>query len=595
MVRVYKKPLGTRPYSNYNKNYMLRALQAVKTKQLSIRQASERYAVPKSTLAYKVKNLHELKPGRQPVLNTQEEKHLVEGIIQCAEWGFPLTQVDVRLIVKGYLDHAGKKTKIFKDNYPGPDWIKLFYKRNLSDVTVRLCENIKRSRAAVSKKIVVDYFTELEKTLEGIPPENIYNFDETNFSDDPGRVQVLVKRGCKHADRITDTSKTAVSVMMAGNASGELLPPYVCYKSEHLWQSWTLNGPKGCRYNRTRSGWFDLCVFEDWFESLFIPSVAKKQGRKVVICDNLSSHMSLHVIQLCKRHNISFVLLPPNSTHLLQPLDVAYFKPLKSGWRSALTKWKMRNRGLLAKEVFPSLLKDALNAIEDKSADNMKAGFAACGVYPLDSLRVLSKLPDETDNSDSLSESWTDSFVSLLKESRLNTSARPRATRKKITVKPGRSVCSPEEIVEEESSDEDQEENDAILTESEPEREETSSSDESRIEEGYRSPENSYAELPTTNSGSRVQDYAVADFVLTKFEFGKNTKKYVGRIVEIMPNSQGIKYKTQFLRPNSTSNTTFVYPVTEDIMNIEASDIIYKLTPPEELRRGGFRFSKPLF
>ncbi|KAJ8917911.1 hypothetical protein NQ315_002604 [Exocentrus adspersus] len=44
---------------------------------------------------------------------------------------------------------------------------------------------------------------------------------------------------------------------MGCTADGVLLPPYIIYKAEHLYDSWTERGPKGARYNRTKSGWMD--------------------------------------------------------------------------------------------------------------------------------------------------------------------------------------------------------------------------------------------------------------------------------------------------------------------------------------------------
>jgi len=46
----------------------------------------------------------------------------------------------------------------------------------------------------------------------------------------------------------------------------EILPPYVVYKAEHLWDLWTTGCLKGARYNRSKSGWFDAVTFKDWFE-----------------------------------------------------------------------------------------------------------------------------------------------------------------------------------------------------------------------------------------------------------------------------------------------------------------------------------------
>jgi hypothetical protein len=35
-----------------------------------------------------------------------------------------------------------------------------------------------------------------------------------------------------------------------------------------------------------------------------------------------------------------FIFLPENSTHLLQPLDVSVFAPMKRKWREILSEWK---------------------------------------------------------------------------------------------------------------------------------------------------------------------------------------------------------------------------------------------------------------
>ena len=59
-----------------------------------------------------------------------------------------------------------------------------------------------------------------------------------------------------------------------------------------------------------------------------VPWARKKEGKKVVIGDNLFSRFSTDVLTLCKDHNISFVCLVANSTHISQPLDVAFYGPL---------------------------------------------------------------------------------------------------------------------------------------------------------------------------------------------------------------------------------------------------------------------------
>lgn len=134
--------------------------------------------------------------------------------------------------------------------------MKGFLERHRQILTVRWCENIKRSRASVTPDVIKSYFDELEISLNGVEPHLIINYDETNISDDPGKSKVIVKRGTKHAHRIVDSSKSSHSVMFAGTASGVVLSIYVVYRSEHLYTTWTSGGPPQVRYNRSKSGWF---------------------------------------------------------------------------------------------------------------------------------------------------------------------------------------------------------------------------------------------------------------------------------------------------------------------------------------------------
>jgi len=36
-----------------------------------------------------------------------------------------------------------------------------------------------------------------------------------------------------------------------------VLPLYVLFKGEYLYDNWTRNGPQNCRYNVTKNGWMD--------------------------------------------------------------------------------------------------------------------------------------------------------------------------------------------------------------------------------------------------------------------------------------------------------------------------------------------------
>lgn len=388
-----RRVLRARPYRNFTDETLENALNEVQNGS-TLRDAAKKFGIPTCTLSRKSRGLFPGKYGGQTVLSKDDERQLTDGIILAGEWGFPLTHYDIKLIVKNYLDRKGIRAKRFKNNMPGRRWMERFLTDHKHILSKRYAENIKRARSEVSEQMIKDYFEELRTSIDGIPETHIINFDETNFSDDPGKKRVIVKRGAKHPERCVDSSKASFSVMMAGAANGVLLAPYIVYKSEHIYDTWTQHGPKGARYNRSKSGWFDTTIFEDWFASLVLPFVKRlKPGPKVLIGDNLSSHLSVYVISECQKHDIRFVLLPPNSTHLCQPLDVSFFHPLKVAWRNVLGDWKEKNRGVIPKHQFPSLLNATLEKIKNTSGTNLIKGFEACGIYPINPSKVLQRLP----------------------------------------------------------------------------------------------------------------------------------------------------------------------------------------------------------
>lgn len=54
-----------------------------------------------------------------------------------------------------------------------------------------MSSNIKRVRAQVGLDEINSYMDNLSDVLKDIPPSRIWNYDETNLSDDPGSKKVI--------------------------------------------------------------------------------------------------------------------------------------------------------------------------------------------------------------------------------------------------------------------------------------------------------------------------------------------------------------------------------------------------------------------
>ncbi|CAH2085484.1 unnamed protein product [Euphydryas editha] len=303
MPRIYKADPRGKRYNKYDVNLIEEAVQAYKSGNKSLKYIADKFKIDKSVL-YRHATRTMKRHGGQTVLSEETEEMIIKYINICADWGYPLDSLDLRFLVKHYLDKVGRTVLKFNDNLPGPDFVRSFLKRHNDQISQRNSQNIKNNRAAVTPMSIKNYFNELERSLQNVEAHNIINYDETNLTDDPGRKKILTKRGTKYPERVVNHSKSSISIMMAATAEGELLPPYVVYKAQNLYDTWCENGPPGTRYNRSQSGWFDGNIFEDWVKSIVLPYFRHKQGKKVLIGDNLSSHLSLDVIKLCHEQDI---------------------------------------------------------------------------------------------------------------------------------------------------------------------------------------------------------------------------------------------------------------------------------------------------
>ncbi|KAA0200749.1 hypothetical protein HAZT_HAZT008925 [Hyalella azteca] len=131
------------------------------------------------------------------------------------------------MIVRDFLNKSGRKVTTFKNNLPGIDWVNNFITRYKHWLSTRMCQNITKKRAEISTEVINKFFDNIAHVLQGVPDTNIINYDETNFTNDHGKSQMIFRRGIKYPERVMNFSKTSYSVMFAGSAAEELLPPYV--------------------------------------------------------------------------------------------------------------------------------------------------------------------------------------------------------------------------------------------------------------------------------------------------------------------------------------------------------------------------------
>jgi len=277
-------------------------------------------------------------------------------------------------------------------------------------------------------------------------------------------VKAIFRRGVKYAEEVRDSSKSCISIMFVGSAAGELGQLYVVYKGKFCYPLWTENGPPGCIYSATLSGWFEGFTFCDWLKG-FVRSIRRTRapGRVLLIGDNLKTHHSIEAIDICRENEIELVCLPPNATDKIQPLDVGLFKSLKVQWRDMLREYGTANPEFkaLAKTVFPKMLRELVDKLDPR--DKLINAFEKCGLHPINPERPMEKIPTSMDAED-IAKGVDRELLKRLEIRRFGDPAKKRPRGKGVPAGASLSGVNQEEEdeSEEDESEEDEEEEETV-------------------------------------------------------------------------------------------------------------------------------------
>ncbi len=169
------------------------AVKLVREEGYSVAQAAKTAGVPRMTLNDRINKPDPdrvPKVGRPQELSPLEEEAIVKCLCMCAEFQLPMRKRDLQLFVQDYVVENSIETR-WEDGKPGKEWVRFFRKRWAHRVKVKKPTKIKHSRAMVSPAILKKFIHHLAPNIEGMPATHIFNYDETNLRDDPGKVPSL--------------------------------------------------------------------------------------------------------------------------------------------------------------------------------------------------------------------------------------------------------------------------------------------------------------------------------------------------------------------------------------------------------------------
>ena len=197
-----------------------------------------------------------------------------------------------------------------------------------------------------NKEIVSDFYEKLDQTLKecGLQnsPERLWNCDETGLMYVAKNNKIVTSVGKKYIYNRTYAEKgTTTTVLACVSAAGMGIPPMVIFKGIRATSGLNDGALPGVLVKLSPKGWINCDLFLDWMRH-FIKNIPPARP-VLLLMDSHGSHVSPDALTLARENGIVLFTMPSHTSHILQPLDVSVYRPLKQAWRNELEKFRMES------------------------------------------------------------------------------------------------------------------------------------------------------------------------------------------------------------------------------------------------------------
>jgi hypothetical protein len=278
----------------------------------------------------------------------------------------------------------------------GRNWVPRFIQRHphLQVAIGRRIETVRMDGA--TRPVLAAWFDAYTEVVQqfGITQENTYNMDESGFSiGTMESTRIILDSTLRTKHQAHPGRQEWVSMVECICADGTILPPLGIFKGKNVLQSWI--PPTVIDqwfFSANTKGWTSNLHGLEWLKRIFEPTTrAKADGQhRLLICDGHDSHISGSFIAHCLQNRIVLLILPPHTSHLLQPLDVAIFGPLKKRLTAALSPL---NQAQLARIQKYEWMEAYIQARFDVcNHHNIESAYRGAGLFPFNPQRALRTL-----------------------------------------------------------------------------------------------------------------------------------------------------------------------------------------------------------
>ena len=358
----------------------------------TLQEAAYSYDVPRTTLRHCIAGIASRahKPANSQILSKNEESMLSAWILDMDKRGLPLQLSAVRHLAQLLVSARIPSATI------GKNWVNRYVNRHPGLISKYTQKYDYQRAKCENPELIKSWFMRVWEAIEkyGILEEDIYNMDETGFQMGvAGTYRAIcgLETKKKDAKALQPGNREWVTAIICINAAGWFLPPQIIFAAANHQSQWYQNLPENYILSVSKNGWTTNELGIEWLQRVFEPNTASRTigEYRLLILDGHGSHATTEFDRFCMEKKIIPLYMPPHSSHILQPLDVSCFSPLKHFYKQKVEDLAQKRINSIKKDdflyIYPAAHEKALSSF------NIKSGFAATGLVPLSPERVLLK------------------------------------------------------------------------------------------------------------------------------------------------------------------------------------------------------------
>ena len=352
----------------------------------SVRRAAVLYDVPQTSLVRRVNGIVPLTEfnAKKRKLQPSEEQALVEWALELNRRGFPPYIIDLRRMADTLLTARGQNPP---PQPVGKNWVSRFINAQ-PELQTKWNRKFHSQRAKCEDpKIIEPWFRLVEETRQahGILDEDTYNFDETGFAMGIAATSKVVTSSdiIGRAVTVQPGNRKWVTAIEGINATGWVIPPFVILSGKLHQAGWYQALPTDWVLAVSDNGWTTDELGYAWIQHFNRCTQSRTKGAyRLLILDGHGSHATPEFDQFCTENKIITHCMPAHTSHLLQPLNVSCYSPLKLAYGQEVLNLARQGIHHIDKEEFLYIYKKVRLSVF--SNQNIRSGFLATGLLPYD-------------------------------------------------------------------------------------------------------------------------------------------------------------------------------------------------------------------